>query len=189
MLLNNVTLFIGYSYDDVLMNYLSRGLPKDQSKFILISEDKQNQNWDQIGLHPITYPNKKEGHKELILGLQEWNEHLSKGFLEHKEEIRKIASGTPPIDQQKADYILDRIQDEQCVKYFAKYATKSEWIKWVDEKSLLKDIFDPNLQMKQPQMIRSLAEWLADQFVLRHHKDLMELIAKYGSKISSYFLG
>ena len=188
MLLHNTVLFIGYSYNDVLMDYLSRGLPKGP-RFILIpeNEDEKNKDWNRLGLTPITYPNGEKNHLELILGVKEWSDHLSRGIFEHERKIREIASAMPPIDKEEADYILNRIQDQQCVKYFIKYANKSEWIKWTDEKGLLRDIFDSNSQIKEFSSTQYLADWLTDQFITEHHKYLIEIIEKYNQNIQPIF--
>ena len=187
MLLNNTVVFIGYSYDDIMMNYLSRGLPKDLKRFILITEDKKNKDWDRLGLTPITYPNGKKDRLELTLGLRKWSDHLSRGIFEHERKIREIASTRPPIDREEADYILDRIKNEQYVKYFVKYANKPEWIKWTDEKGLLKGIFNPNLHIEQFPSTQYLADWLTNQFTTEHYKDLIELIEKYNQSIHPIF--
>ena len=50
-------LFVGYSHDDVIMNYLTRALPANETKprFALTGEVEAKQ-WRMLGIEPIIYP-------------------------------------------------------------------------------------------------------------------------------------
>lgn len=70
-------LFIGYSYNDIIVSYLTRALPAGRTKnHFILTEDKKN-NWDSFGLIPI-YFDKTENTDNPYQELYDYIEQLAK---------------------------------------------------------------------------------------------------------------
>ena len=185
-------LFIGYGYNDTVIHYLTKGLPSQyqEKAFILVSSNGNNNTWLNYGITPIKYPlkikdNNKKDHRELIEGIKKWQEYHSKGLLDHERKIKDIVSKRPPVDKEEIDYIIDMISNEQCVKYFIKYTTDPLWIKWLSDKKLIDDIFNPKISLSNPQ--KRLADWLAKTFLYKHSDELIKIISKHHQRINPSF--
>jgi hypothetical protein len=81
-----MVLFIGYSYGDPVIPYLTRGLPPrlNHSNFAFISDNDNANRWKDLGIQPITYPinnSSKNRHEALGICLQSWVEHIEMGAL------------------------------------------------------------------------------------------------------------
>ena len=72
-LFNNYTvLFIGYSHNDVILQYLARGLPFSKlNRFALVPQNPNLAFWDSLGIKVIEYPKliRERKHKKLIEAL------------------------------------------------------------------------------------------------------------------------
>ena len=54
---NFPVLFVGYSHNDTILNYLARALPPDETKpRFALTDDNDLQRWNALGIEPIVYP-------------------------------------------------------------------------------------------------------------------------------------
>ena len=126
-------LFIGYSHNDAIMNYLARALPADRlsGRFALTdTDDKGKENWKLLGIEPITYNIHKgilNEHIELYDSINQLADMTSRGILEWEHRIIEL-SKTPPTDNDalkgEINYILGR---NDTTKLFAKQIKGKEW--------------------------------------------------------------
>ena len=85
-------LFVGYSHNDTVMNYLARALPPSETapRFALTSD--LGSPWQSLGIHPIIYPNSPaDDHRALYTGLEGLSNHARRGVLDWRREITDIA--------------------------------------------------------------------------------------------------
>lgn len=177
MFLNHTVLFVGYSHDDTVMNYISRGMPPTTpGKRFALAPNENDGRWESLGISLIEFPLKADPDRFSALseGLGEWLRHVSMGVLDHEKRIQQFVSQRPPIDQKDIDYLVDRINDPSTIQFFWKYAQTPEWIFWADDQSLLKDVFNPTAILDEK--ARYLAYWLAENFVKQHPYELLSLI-------------
>lgn len=177
MFLSYTVLFVGYSHDDPVMNYISRGMPPTMpGKRFALAPNENDGKWDRLGVSLIEFP-LKEGpnrYSAFSEGLAEWHRYVSMGVLDHEKQIQQFVSQRPPIDQKDVDYLIDRIFDPSTIHFFWKYAQTPEWIFWADDQGLLKDVFTPLAILDE--RTRYLAHWLAENFVRQHPYELLSLI-------------
>ncbi len=177
MLLKYTVLFIGYSHDDIVMNYISRGMPPTESgKRFAISSNENNDRWESLGITWIEYPLKDEPNKHIALveGLEELIRYISMGTLEHEYQIQKLVSQRPPIDQGEIDYLLSCIQNKDTIQFFTKHAKTPEWMFWANDQGLLKDLFNPSATLSL--ITEELAWWLSTSFIKQHPFYFLSLI-------------
>ena len=183
-------LFIGYSHNDTIMNYLARALPADRlsGRFALTdTDDKGKENWKLLGIEPITYNIHKgilNEHIELYDSINQLADMTSRGILEWEHRIIEL-SKTPPTDNDalkgEINYILGR---NDTTKLFAKHIKGKEWPAWLDSQSHLDSLFDtPALNERET----ILAKWLAERYTNTHPMVLFNTIFFHNLKINKLF--
>lgn len=183
-------LFIGYSHNDTIMNYLARALPADRlsGRFALTdTDDKGKENWKLLGIEPITYNTHKgilNEHIDLYDSINQLADMTSRGILEWEHRIIEL-SKTPPTDNDalkgEINYILGR---NDTTKLFAKHIKGKEWPAWLDSQSHLDSLFDtPALNERET----ILAKWLAERYTNTHPMVLFNTIFFHNLKINKLF--
>lgn len=175
-------LFVGYSYDDIIMKYLTLALSETELKQTFILVDSGNNNLSQrkrLGMSVIFYP-KSENHAELHKGIQSFSDIVNWGPLDWEKEIEKIVKNRPPSDKHQIDIVKKALKNKIYIKFFTKTALLPEWIDWLDKNNYPDNLFkhgDHTLN----DLDRELVEWLA-RFV--HHDDskrLFSLISRHSN--------
>jgi hypothetical protein len=141
---NYTVLFVGYSHDDVVMHYLSRALPTDNSvrRFALVVDDENLFKWHSLGIFPITFSKQSEDdYSSLTEGVASLAVYVSQNLLDRKSSVVAIASGMPPSDDEGIDQILDALNDESTTRFFTQAASEPAWIDWLDSRKLLDILF------------------------------------------------
>jgi hypothetical protein len=81
-------LFVGYSHDDVVMNYVARALPTDSvvDRFALAEKED---NWKALGITPILFERAEDGnkYKKLEDGVHKLAELASRGVLDWQQRL------------------------------------------------------------------------------------------------------
>jgi hypothetical protein len=64
-------LFVGYSHNDVVLNYLARALPEKEagSRYALVGEGSDDQHWASLGITPIAFPVRNGDYSALNEGI------------------------------------------------------------------------------------------------------------------------
>jgi SIR2-like protein len=142
-----VVLFVGYSHNDTVMNYLARGLPpvKQRARFAFSTSDEESlAKWEFLGIHPMIYEKSHEenAHKAITVSVGEWVSELNRGLLEKAQRIRSVVETQPPLEGEDADYIKYSLGEKSTWQLFFKYARKPEWISWLETQGFSKRIFD-----------------------------------------------
>ncbi len=181
-------LFVGYSHDDTIMNYLARALPVGEAdqRFVLISEtDNDADRWRLLGIEPISYPQADENdYSALYEGVRRMAEHIRRNVLDWQREITEIAEKPPPLDEESIDLIEDALEDETKTRFFTKAASGPKWIDWLDERGFLNALFEDGTLSERDQ---DLFWWLADRFTYDHADKLFLLIGKYNMRLNPHF--
>ena len=100
---NHTVLFVGYSHNDTIMNYLTPSLLGDSNdmRYALIGEQSDTPaRWRNLGIEPIVFT---QSNKNDYVGLDQAVEGLAnytrRRILDWQREITNIASAPPPIDE------------------------------------------------------------------------------------------
>lgn len=181
-------LFVGYSHDDTIMNYLARALPVGETdrRFALIGEpDGDADRWRLLGIEPISYPQSdKHDYSVLYEGVRRMAEHVRRNVLDWQREITIIAKNPPSLDEETADLIEDALENATRTRFFTKAASDPDWIDWLNERGILNALFEDGTLSDRDQV---LSRWLAENFACDQADKLFLLIGKYNMRLNPHF--
>lgn len=184
-------LFIGYSHNDAIMNYLARALPADRlsGRFALTDTDdkgkeKEKENWKLLGIEPITYNTQKgilNEHIELYDSINQLADMTSRGVLEWNQRIIELSKTSPTDDDALKGEIRHILERDDTTKLFTKHIKGEEWPAWLEEQGHLKALFNNHPLNNRDEM---LAKWLAKDYLNTHPDTLLKLAFKYNLKLN-----
>ena len=185
---NFTILFVGYSYDDAIMRYLTRALPPRETDryFALTQETNFNaQHWNLLEIKPITYPQSSEDdHSTLDEGVRRLADLTRRGAVDWHREITDIAENPPSLDEETEDLIKYALEDDTRTRFFTEAATNPEWIDWLDEREYLNPLFLDGVLSDQDEI---LSRWLVEQFACDWANKLFLLIGKHRTRLHPRF--
>ena len=181
-------LFIGYSYGDTIMNYLTDALTgrENGERFALTGErDSDTDRWHRLGIEPITYPQSSENdHSALDEGVRRLADLIRRGAVDWHREITAVAENPPPLDEETKDLIEYALADATRIRFFTEAATNPEWIDWLDEQEYLKPLFIDGTLGEGDGIF---SWWLVEQFAHTHANHLFLLIGKHNMRLHPRF--
>ena len=182
-------LFVGYSYNDRIMNYLTRALlpGKTHRRFALTGKcNNDTDRWRLLGIEPVTYlQSSRDDHSALDEGARGLAVLAQYGVLDWHHKITEIAENPPPLDKETEDLIEYALADATKARFFTKVATNPEWIDWLDERDeYLTPLFGDNTLNRRD---RIFSRWLVDQFAYDHANKLFLLIGKHNMRLHPDF--
>ncbi len=158
---HNTVLFIGYSHNDTLMEYLARSLPAESGNRYALCDDgqKKSENWHDRGILPIGYGS----HEALPLLLEKWAERSRMGALDHERRAKEIVQGTPPLPREDESYLEEIVESPERLRFFTENAQGIEWLRWAEQRPEFFAIFDPRAERRHPDL---WAKWFVENFAL-----------------------
>jgi len=175
-------LFVGYSHDDVVMNYLARALPADGSAGRYALTEAVG-NWKLLGIQPIRFIKGEgaEAFRELYQGVAKLAERGARGTLDWQSRMLELVGRAPPVDLELADEIEQALRDVSTCRLFTNVARDVSWPKWLDGRKHLEALFRPDeLSEREAQ----LASWLARHYAIDHFDECFELVAGHGLQLN-----
>ncbi len=180
-------LFVGYSHNDVVMNYIARGLPSfgGKGRFIFTPEDKPS-NWKFVGINALSYKkiHGENKHQNITTSIQAWVTDLRSGFLDKAQRIRSIVESTPPLEGEDNDFLKFSLSDIGMARIFMKHAQLPAWINWLDKHGFSKPIFEPCGQLSQVE--HELVHWFAVNFCWNHVHSFWAAIQRRNGRLHPY---
>ena len=185
---NFTILFVGYSYDDTIMRYLTRALPPRETdrRFALTQETGFNaQQWRLLEIEPITYPQSSEDdYSALDEGVRRLADLVQRGFVDWHREITEIAENPPSLDVETEDLVEYALGDNARTRFFTEAASDPKWIDWLDERGYLNALFDDGTFNEQAEIF---SRWLVEQFACDWANKLFLLIGKHNMRLHPRF--
>lgn len=179
--------FVGYSHEDVIMNYLTRALPAEETepRFALTHEEGAEQ-WRLLGIEPINYQKtSKRDYSVLHDGIRQLAHYMQRSILDWKREITEIAErGRPPLDDGEITILQEALSDIDKLRFFTKSASSPEWIDWLKERGYLANLFGTE---ELSECDDELGHWLATSFTGNHSENLFLLIAQHSMRVHPSF--
>lgn len=186
-----VVLFVGYSHEDVVLNYIARALPPaaSNSRYALVGDRKgDSERWRRLGVEPVTYPQVKDGdHGALSTGVRTLVDFVGRGVLDWRKEIREIAANSPPIDGESSErlaYALREPESVENVRFFTESTRSPEWVVWLEKRGFLAGLFRDGTYGEREDR---LAWWLIWHFAASEPGVLQGLIARNGYRLAVRF--
>lgn len=166
---NSTVLFIGYSHNDTLMEYLARSLPANEAdRFALCCEDEAESGlWHQRGIEPIYYGT----HEALPELLGKWAERARMGVLEHRHRVEAILRGMPPLSREDESYLHGAVKAPEGLRFFTESARGAEWLQWAAVLPEFLAIFDPRADLQATDL---WIRWFAEHFAMGDDPELRQ---------------
>lgn len=185
-------LFIGYSHDDLIMNYLARGLQSKTQQYALTNvEDAKEQKWSSLGIETIRYPvNDHSGHGALVAALEAWDRRARMGQTEHRAQMAEIITGGPNLTPVDSDYLKSRLEssdgaeDFTCEVANVEPSLQVEWLNWIERLPAFKAIFDGD---RDENTAKILGKWFCDSFIAISdlHGEALQTVQRLGQRFDS----
>ena len=175
-------LFIGYSYNDTILRYLTRAMSRQHSVNRYILTDDIKSDWNALGISSIKYP--KRSYAVMRAGLIKLGNRAKKGLWDWKNQFAEIADA-PPKDltiETEIDYCLETIERSRVL---ADCIHGSEWLELLDKKDAFSCCFSESMQMDDKG--RLWANWLCNKIVGENDDSLKMLFVKHGNQFSRVF--
>ena len=185
---NFTILFVGYSHNDTIMNYLARALPARETnrRFALTGKCyNDTDRWRLLGIKPITYPqSNKDDYSALNEGVHGLANLIRWRASDWKRKITEITENPPSLDEEAEDLIEYALADAPRTRFFTEAATAPEWIDWLDEREYLTPLFGNGTLSERD---KRWSWWLAEQFAYDHANKLFLLIGKHNIRLHPHF--
>lgn len=173
-------LFIGYSYNDTLMYYLSRGLSNQRNNKIYILTDDEKRNWNLLNINPIFFPYRKFDQLQKSLDLIgnivnsydfDIDGHSVMNMSKYGED-RVLDSYVEMSlsDPKRVAHLFQKMKGRENLSYFS----SSPWIK--DYFSDVETSYDP-----------LMGSWLADNYLKGNCDLFREDYYKFDQKLNKKF--
>ena len=171
----HTVLFVGYSHNDTIMNYLARALPvSNEVKRFALTEQNNSKHWQSLGIELIKY-SPPQALDEGIKGLADT---VNSSYW--KQKVTEVAKRPPPspLDKETEDIIKYgfKHKDKELIRFFTYAARAPEWINWLNKHDYFNGLFSIG-QLKPGDII--LANWLAEHFACQHANNLFWLISRH----------
>lgn len=180
-------LFVGYSHNDVVMNYLARALPADSvaGRFALTDEDG---SWELLGIKPVRFltGTGADSYKELYDGVQKLAERVTRGALDWQSQLAELGSRAPPKDEEAISEIEQALREVHTTRFLLNVARDPEWLRWLNGRKYLDALFG-SADLGERDIL--LAEWLAQHFAIEYPDDVFEIVSAHKLQINPTLWG
>ncbi|WP_162248711.1 SIR2 family protein [Agromyces sp. Root1464] len=178
-------LFVGYSHNDLIVNYLARGLGDGGNRYIL-TENGSNPEWAALGVRPISFSTAND-FQALTDVLEAWAERAQMGALDHRSRMQDLLSGKPPQTPVERDYLEDTVATPLGGELFDSLAKGVDWLDWCESQPIFLENFRPGAHGVATE---SLGRWFARTFVADPSAQAAALgvFQRNATEVSSTFL-
>lgn len=181
------TLFVGYSHNDLPVEYLARGMSGKSlaPRFALTAAGEDGQ-WASLGIQEITFQKTPGSNpfQNLYVGVRKWAEFTKQQPTDIAERVKNILCAPEDIVPDKAQSSLLRrcLEREDSCHFFTATAKGWRWVTWLHEQGLLPPLFDASHQeLTKPQW--ELAYWLAGALLAEASDEGLLLVEKHHDRI------
>ena len=175
-------LFIGYSYNDTILRYLTRAMFREHSANRYILTDDFTTDWHALGIAAIHYPKGK--HSVMRNGIVRLGTYAKKTLWDWRNQFLEIAEN-PSKDltvETQIDYCLT---NEERSKVLSQCIYGVGWLELLDRKGAFDGCFSDSKPVDSYDVL--WANWLCDRFIGSDDYSFMSLFAKHGNRVSICF--
>ena len=175
-------LFIGYSYNDTILRYLTRAMAREHSANRYILTDDTKAKWASLGISAIFFP--KRSYAIMRNGIIKLGNYAKKALWDWKNQFLEIADN-PPKDltfETQIDYCLESVDRS---KVLSNCVYGAGWLDMLDKKKVFSCCFSDSNSLDETGVL--WANWLSNRFVGNDDAILINLFTKYGNRFSRSF--
>ena len=129
---SKTVLFVGYSADDTLMQYVLRAA-RGRTDLFTIQERPVASKWEELDIDAVAY----ESHDLLPTVLGKWARRVSAIPTQHDEWVSRVVASCASLDELSArdeSYLSDVVANPDLVRVFTRHARGPIWFRWVAER-------------------------------------------------------
>lgn len=172
-------LFIGYSYNDTIVKYLTRAITTygHNKRFILI--ESESKEFDLLGIQSICYgENKFDTLYKIVNHLGEVNHRR---LLDWQNTIREYEFN-PPKDISLESEIEYCLYDEKKSFVLSKTIHGEKWFEWLLQRGIFDSIFNANSKLTENDEI--WLDWFVDEFFCQNDSLIKRMILRYNNNVN-----
>lgn len=157
---SKTVLFVGYSADDLLMQYVLRAA-RGRTDLYTFQERPVDSKWEDLAIEPVTYAS----HDLLPAVLGEWARRVSASPAQHGEWVSRIVSSCASLEElsdRDDSYLWEVVSNPDLVRVFTRHARGPVWFRWVAER-VDSALFDP-AKKTLGVADKALLDWFLDNF-------------------------
>ena len=174
-------LFVGYSHDDVVMNYLARALPTGTpGRFALTDVEG---NWDLLGIAPVLFKKGegKDAYSELYKSIAHFSNRAVRPAIEWQQRLEEAAAAPPPVDEEVIGEIEEALNRTSLLRLFLRTCKSPAWLRWLGSRGHLAPLFSGQSLDERSEI---LAQWVADTFAVDNANAFFEEYSKFGHSLN-----
>jgi len=172
-------LFVGYSYNDTILRYLSRAMLKNNVGNRFILTDHPRRNWSMLGITPVQFS--KDDYEQLQRSLVKLGDIAKRGLTDWQARILEI--GNRPtremIDDTEIEYYLS---DFNRSRVLAKGVHGKYWLQILDERKVFDNCFTEEIVFSERDEL--WCNWLEKEFLGKDDKTLFDFIFSHKSVLN-----
>ena len=153
--------FVGYRHNDVVMNYLARGLAPGSRPRYGFTSDSPPPWWRGVRIEPICYPG-ADDHAALGEAVGEWANLSRMGLLEHEQRVIALTSQPPPDDLPNRAYLQRIVTNAGTTPLFTRHARGEDWLDYAESLPVFRRLFQQVGELGPG--ADELGRWFADNF-------------------------
>lgn len=180
MLKQYTVLFVGYSYNDVIVRYLTTSIPSDTFSGAYILCDSNAKKINRTGIKSIIFPKGK--YNIACSAIKKIGDFSKRGLIDWKDRIGSLNIDAPPADKESQDEVLEGIHNFAVQKFLCDRIRGSAWLMWLDQQDVFSSLFKENVQLDKNDELWGY--WLISNFI---SDELINLIIKHNNKINFIF--
>ena len=181
-----VVLFVGYSHNDVVMQYMARAFVRARERFAF-SMAAEIPKWKQFGIHPVEFPKRRAPRQFRAIdgALKAWIDRTQMGLLDHEVRIRTMVATPPPLDRALIDYARAVIKEDRTLGFFVRDCESLEWFKWLEAEGFLGGL----TSSAAPLTVRDgmLADWICRVLLVAHANEGIDFIQRHAASLHPRF--
>lgn len=175
-------LFVGYSYHDTILRYLTRAMARDTENARFIITDDAQANWNVLGIRPVLFAEKE--FSKMREGIVKFGQRAKRGLLEWKNQFKEFPNN-PPRDlsfDTEIDYCLKSVERARVL---ANNIHGREWLSVLNDKKIFDNFFEPQTVLSEYDQI--WINWIVTEFVGKDDEAFKILYLEKGNKIHPKF--
>lgn len=170
-------LFVGYSHNDVVMNYLARALPADNvaGRFALTDEDG---SWELLGIKPIRFEKRSDddSYQELFFGIESLADRVSRGALDWQSRLAELGARTPPTNEEAIAEVEHALREIHTTRFLLNVARGVEWLHWLHGRGHFASLFGKT-DLTEFDVL--LGEWMTKHFAIEHAHEIFHILSTH----------
>lgn len=175
-------LFVGYSFNDVVMRYLTKAMTRVSPRKKYILTDQEEPKWAQLGITPIQYP--KGEHAQMTTAVTELGDKLRMDMLNWKSFFEDI-SDVPPKDLAKTSWISYCLKDIDKSRVMSQIIHGGLWVSFLDERYMFDSLFSDDANLSDVDLL--WMNWLSKELVIEDQDVFIKLLSKHKSILNPEF--